>query len=65
MSGTGGSTGNLKRHLLNHQDKINNEVKKQAEMLEKFLNSNEQSVCIWICIVIKISVHRKMYFALI
>ena len=48
MSGAGGSTGNLKRHLQNHQDKINKEVKKQAEMLEKFLNSNKQIVCNWV-----------------
>ena len=46
MSRTGSSTGNLNHHLLNHQDKIDKQVKKQSGILDKFLSGNKQIVCI-------------------
>ena len=41
-----GSTKNLSRHLNIHKDKINQDVNKQAIMLNNFLKSSKQhAVC--------------------
>jgi hypothetical protein len=37
----GSSTGNLNRHLKLHPEKINPEIAKQAELMQKFLQSDK------------------------
>jgi hypothetical protein len=38
---TGGSTGNLSKHLKNHLDKIDPSIQKQAEFMKKFLTKDD------------------------
>lgn len=52
---TGGSTGNLSKHLKNHLDKIDPSIQKQAEFMKKFLtkDDNEKIVNINYILIIK------------